>query len=226
MKRPTYHKKLTISGLARPEPVDPSDTFQAINPKAFELLVRWLNSEQDSGLHRMVEELQQLDRLASELDWSSPRSGQDPVWLEYRKLGESISSRMISFATYSAVAPNYFLMIENEAGGFEARRRHPTGNPYDLVRHPVATSSQVPEIAVAEWQQRPAFRAFEMIVETRTVGRLRKCDIDDCQRWFFAKKDNQLYCCARCRKRRHDRSPKHKAWRLDYREKMKSKNVL
>jgi hypothetical protein len=199
-------------------------------------LVQWLNAMPDSDLHGMVRDLQSLDKLAKELNWSTLREEEKPTWREFERLRDSISSRMRQFATYSAISTNFLYLPLLQKGGSGSSVEYPVKHRewrffpevkgkckgegdgrYGLVRHPYQGSAD-PETAVFEFNQTLPFFAFEEIVRKQWGWRLQICDV--CNRWFCARTSNQEYCSspARCSKMKYDHSTKAKAKRQERRE--------
>lgn len=210
-------------------------------------LILWLNSVPDSDLHHMVHDLQSLDTLAEELNWSTPVPEEKEKRLEFERLVDSLNSRMRQFATYPAINTNslcrpYDGPYRRKAGGVvssdvffagvrgggkpvEFRRLYAPieGDvpPYQLVRHPCQGFADTP-IFESHFQIL-AFLAFEEVVRQRWGWLLRKCDRTKCPLWFCASREDSTYCSARCRRRRHQDSPKYKEWRKKYDELMQKK---
>jgi len=182
-------------------------------------LISWLNSEQpDSVIHRMVFEIQALDRLADEIDWSGERQDQASLRQEFRKRGESITSKMREFATYPAIFTNRLYRLPS--GEWKAMRE----KPYEVVHHRYAASAD-PETAVTDFHQTLPFRDLEQILERGWAWRLRKCALTSCGRWFCARRGDQIHCPGeRCRQRRYEESPQYKEWRKNYDAMQKKKS--
>ncbi len=178
-------------------------------------LISWLNGAPESDVHRMVRDLQSLNRLSNELDWSSPQVEQKQERLEYERLGESISLRMREFATYSAIVTDWLYMVAPGGRGSPLEFRRLRDQPYKLVRHPYSQSAD-PEVAIFHTKQMEPFSAFEEIVKRQWAWRLQICDV--CQKWFCARTINQTYCPSpsRCRQKKYENSSTYKAWRTQY----------
>ena len=169
-------------------------------------LVWWLNAVPDSDLHNMVRDLQSLEKLETELNWSQPLLEEKEKRLEFERLVNSISSRMGQFALRPAMIGDSFYIHTSRPGEpVEFRRMFSRADKDDGRRYRLVRQFGFDPIAA---NQRFAFRAFEETVRKRWAWRLRICDV--CGRWFCARVREQDYCpCpARCSQLKYDRSPK------------------
>jgi hypothetical protein len=165
-------------------------------------LIDWLNLTRASDLHGMVRDLQSLDLLSKDV-WSLNRER------KIQALASTVNEGMRKCGSFFLAlhANESYLVPHGPKQPLEIRRLRPNNPPYEMVRHPVTSPGEEP----IDLHRALAYRAFEEVVRTGCVSKIKICDVD--QRWFCQKAKNQNYCSNPCRKRKYRDSPSYRAWR-------------
>jgi hypothetical protein len=72
-----------------------------------------------------------------------------------------------------------------------------------------------------EWEYGAVRDLLDTVPYTRGRSRIRRCEQEECRRWFFAAvREDQLYCSGKCRQRRYDSDPEKRDKKLAHMKKL------
>jgi hypothetical protein len=175
-------------------------------------LVQFLNMYSESNVHDIVRECLRLDEIAMGLDWSVQRAEQLQQWNDYANLASVIFHRLTNYTTCPSITINGLVRYPD---GF--RKIHEQRGPYFWSHSLLNTNiPQNSSAGIALLGELGPLLSLEKVMTQGLVSRLRVCDVDDCKKWFFARKESQLYCSRLCGQRRYDHSPKAMQRRKSY----------
>jgi hypothetical protein len=175
-------------------------TYEFKNEKLAFSLVRFLNENRGSDLADIVRRCAELDDLGGRLDWSEARDTNSDGWLLFETMKDLINLQLNHrYASESAPA----LFVQGRSRYYFA---HTTNAGIDQ-------------------DELHARAILEEIMSKGLISSLRVCDIDDCKKWFFARKAPQLCCSSTCKQRKYDRSPKARQRRQENRDREKASTL-
>jgi hypothetical protein len=137
---------------------------------------------------------------------------------QVEQLSESI--RLSSPSENRAQRAEYARVLRDLNACLSGYKWHPTLAPYTeqrfyfLVRYGFRTANheEKTENQAVEWLMR----------HIAEVHRIRRCNRQQCRKWFFAVTDHQKFCGENCRKREAQQGPEFKRKRADYMKKYRS----
>lgn len=188
---------------------------------AFGLLI-WLNNRAaGSDVRKIVRGLKRLDGM--KLNWDWHQHEESHKWRRFKQQGEIVTKRLAKYVTRPAIATNELMASKYAPGApVEFQKVHDAYDAFAWVRHPSAPTSRDEQKHPLEGMlEILAVTVLEQVVKNGWLWKLRVCE--NCERWFWARKNNQLCCSGtRCRQKLWDSSPVNAERRRTRRAALKS----